>query len=161
MADLVNRSLASTWGYVPITAAEARDLARQLGPVLDPAICLIAEDPAGPCGVALSVPDVNWLLRRIRGRLLPFGWLHVLRLRRRIPDVRLMVLGVLPGRRTGLLARLMTALHRAWRAHGYRYAELSQVFDDNLPMRRVLERTGFPVVKRWAVFRRVPGARRA
>lgn len=158
IADLVNRSFGATWGYVPVCPEEAADLARQLRPIIDPAIVHIAEDDGGPCGVALSLPDANWLVRAIGGRLWPWGWLRLLRLRHRIPWARFMALAVLPGRRaTGISVRLLAATHRAWLARGYQYAELGQVFDDNAMMRRVLERMGLPEIKRYAVFTRLAG----
>jgi GNAT superfamily N-acetyltransferase len=156
-AGLINSTFGALWGYVPITDAEARDLARQLRPVLDPSLCLVAEARGEPCGVVITVPDANWLVRKIGGRLWPFGWLRALWLRRRIPAARVMAMAVLPGRRaSGVAVQLIVATHRALVAKGYRYAEVAQVFDDNVLMRRLLERAGCPVVKRYAVFQRPP-----
>lgn len=154
IARLLNRVFAHVWGYPPVTDAEALDLARDLRAIVDPQLCLIAMYGGETVGVALTIPDANWLIRRINGRLFPFGWLTALRLRRRIPRARFMALGVLPGRATGTAIQLMLATHRALLARGYRYAELSQVFDDNHPMRRLLERMGCPTIKRYAVFER-------
>ena len=157
VARLLNCAFRHMWGYVPVSDAEARNLARQLRPVFDPRLCFVAEHAGEPCGAALTVPDANWLIRRIDGRLWPFGWLQALRLRHRIPRARFMALAVLPGARSaGTAILLMLATHRALGRAGYRYAELSQVFDDNHLMRRLLERMGCPVVKRYAVFQRNP-----
>ena len=155
VAGLINQSFRATWRWCPITRAEALQLAVDLRPILEPGLCLVAEDPRGPCGVALTVPDANWLLRRIGGRLWPIGWLKALWLRHRIPWARFMALAVLPGKRaTGTVIRLMLATHRALVAGGFQYAELSQVFDENVMMRRLLERMGCAVVKRYAVYER-------
>jgi len=155
IADVINRSFGATWRWTPITRAEAVRLATDLRPIIDPRLCLVAEDARGACGVALTVPDANWLLRRIGGRLWPLGWLTAARLRRRIPWARFMALAVLPGRRaSGTALRLLVATHRALVAGGFEYAEGSQVFDDNALMRRLLERMGCAVVKRYAVFER-------
>jgi GNAT superfamily N-acetyltransferase len=155
VSRLMNQAFAHVWGYVPVTEAEAHTLARQLRPILDPNLCFVAEQRGRPCGVALTVPDANWLIRRIGGRLWPLGWLHALRLRRRIPCARIMALAALPGaRHAGTAVSLLVATHRALKRGGYSYAEGSQVFDDNHLMRRLLERMGCPVVKRYAVFER-------
>lgn len=128
-------------------------MARLLRPILDPAIALLAEDDAGPCGVALTVPDVNWLWRKAGGSLWPLGWARLLRWYRRIPQARLMALGLEPRvRGSTLAARLIGQLHHAGLTHGYVRCELSQVFDGNASMRRILDRMGFPVVRRYAVF---------
>jgi len=155
IAELVNAAFNSAWEFPPVTAAEATAEARALAAIVDPSLVWFAEDDGVPVGVAVTVPDPNWLSRRIGGRLLPFGWLAALRLRRRIPWARFMVLAVRPGRRAGATAlRLMVETHRALVSGGYEYAELAQVFDDNATMRGMLERIGAPVVRRFAVFRR-------
>jgi len=155
VADLVNRTLASAWHYEPIGADEAGRLASLLRPVLDPRLALVAEDADGPCAVLLAVPDAWWLWRQAGAALWPIGWARLLRWRRRIPQVRVMALGVLPrARRTGAAVQLLAALHRAGLAAGYRYAELSQVYDDNQAMRRLLDRMGLPVVRRYAIYHR-------
>jgi GNAT superfamily N-acetyltransferase len=155
IAQLINEALADAWHFDPVSEREADDMARLLRAVIDPAIALVAEDGAGPCGVALAMPDVNWLWRRAGGRVFPFGWAQLLRWRRRIPHARMMVLG-LSGRvhRTGLAARLIRALLEAGVSRGYVSGEMSQVYDDNRTMRRMLDRMGFPVVRRYAVFTR-------
>jgi hypothetical protein len=155
VARLLNQAFQHVWGYVPITDAEALAIAKNMAPILDPSLCLIALRRGEPCGVALTVPDANWLFRRIGGRWWPFGWLVALLWRHRIPRARFMALGVPPGRRaTGTAVQLMLATHRALIAGGYRSAELSQVFDENQPMRRLLERMGCQVIKRYVVFER-------
>ncbi len=154
IARLINETLAEAWHFDPIDEQEALQLAALLRPIVDPEIALVAEDAAGPCGVALAVPDVNWLWRRAGGRLWPLGWARLLRWRRRIPQARLMALGVEPRvRGTSVAARLIATLVRTGRRR-YVRGELSQVFDDNVAMRRVLEHMQLPVVRRYAVFSR-------
>lgn len=155
VARLINETLAQAWHFDPIGEQESDEMARLLRPILDPSIALVAEDDFGPCGVALGVPDVNWLWRRAGGRLWPLGWARALRWRRHIPQVRVMALGLAPrAQGTGLAVRLIDQLHRAGIARGFARGELSQVYEDNVAMRRILDRMHFPVVRRYAVFAR-------
>lgn len=155
VAALINETLAGAWHFDPIGEEESDEMARLLRPILDPSIALVAEDDSGPCGVALGVPDVNWLWRRAGGQLWPLGWARALRWRHHIPQARIMALGLAPrARGTGLAARLIDQLHRAGRARGFACGELSQVYEDNEDMRRILDRMRFPVVRRYAVFAR-------
>jgi GNAT superfamily N-acetyltransferase len=152
---MINSTLAEAWHFDPIGEREADAMARLLRPILDPTIALLAEDDTGPCGVALAVPDVNWLWRKAGGRLWPLGWARLLRWYRSIPQARLMALGLEPRvHGSSLAARLIGQLHRAGLARGYVRGELSQVFDDNESMRRILDRMRLPVVRRYAVFTR-------
>jgi GNAT superfamily N-acetyltransferase len=155
VARMINSTLAEAWHFDPIGEREADTMARLLRPILDPTIALLAEDDAGPCGVALAVPDVNWLWRKAGGRLWPLGWARLLRWHRSIPQARMMALGLEPRvHGSSLAARLIGQLHRAGLSRGYVRGELSQVFDDNESMRRILDRMRLPVVRRYAVFTR-------
>jgi GNAT superfamily N-acetyltransferase len=155
ITGLINDTLADAWQYEPISAAESLDLARQLRRVVDPALVLIAEDQHGPCGVALAIPDLNHAWREAGNALWPLGWLALLRARHPVKHVRAIALGVRADHRGGgVMVQLLDAWLRAAHARRYRSAILAQVFDDNLPMRRVLERLGFPAAARYAVFTR-------
>lgn len=155
IARLINETLADAWHFDPIGEREAGEMARLLHPILDPSVALVAEDDSGPCGVALAVPDTNWLWRRAGGRLWPVGWAHLLRWRRHVPQLRLMALGLAHRvQRGGLAARLIDQLLRAGVSGGYTRGEMSQVYEDNARMSRILIRMGFPVVRRYAIFAR-------
>lgn len=150
---LVNETLADAWHYEPITMAEADVMARQLAPVLDPEMALLVEDDAGPCGVALAIPDPNWLWHRAGGRLWPTGWWTVLAERRRIPHLRVLALGVAARcRGSTVVAQLLDAWLGRAAAAGYQSAELAQVFDDNLAMCRLLDHIRLPIHRRFAVY---------
>jgi hypothetical protein len=155
IAGLINETLAEAWHFDPIGEQHAAAMARLLRPILDPSVALVAEDAEGPCGVALGVPDVNWLWQRAGGRLWPLGWARLLRWRRQVPQLRIMALGIARrARQSSVASRLIGQLLRAGVSRGYRLGELSQVYEDNVRMTRILMRMGFPVVRRYAVFRR-------
>jgi GNAT superfamily N-acetyltransferase len=155
VVQLLNATLRDAWHFEPVSEVEAARFAAQLGPVLDRSMALLAEDRDGPCGICLALPDAWWLWRRAGASVLPFGWARLLRWRRRIPHARLLALGVLPrARGSGAIAQLIERVDRAARTGHYTYGELSQVYEDNTPMLRVLDRLRLPVVRRYAVYRR-------
>ena len=69
------------WGFVPPTDAEIRHLAFELKPVVDPDLVLFAEVDGRVVGCAVALPDLNQVLKRMHGRLLPLGLWHFLRRR--------------------------------------------------------------------------------
>jgi GNAT superfamily N-acetyltransferase len=123
---------AENWGFVPPTDAEIRQLAVELRPVADPELVLFAEMDGEPVGCAVTIPDVNQVLKRMNGRLLPLGVLHFLRRRQIITRVRMLLLGVLPRvRRLGLYPLLIAeATERAAR-RGYLRGEVGWTLEDN------------------------------
>ena len=77
--ELANSTIIDNWGYSPVTDAEVQAMAHDLKAVLQPKGVLFAEDKAGkPLGFAITLPDVNTLLKGLNGRLFPFGFIKLL-----------------------------------------------------------------------------------
>jgi GNAT superfamily N-acetyltransferase len=129
---IYRQAWVDNWSFVPPTDAEIRQLAIELKPVADPELVLFAEMNGEPVACAVSIPDVNEVLKKMNGRLLPFGILHFLRRRRIINRVRMLLLGVLPQfRRLGLYPLLVSeAVERAAR-RGYLRGEVGWTLEDN------------------------------
>lgn len=131
------------WGFVPPTDAEIRQLAVDLKPALDPKIVLIAEMRGQPVACAVAIPDMNQVLKRMNGRLLPFGLVHFLRRKQFVRRGRVLLLGVLPAvRRIGLYPLLIFDLYRRGVALGYTRAELSWTLEDNDAVNAGIEAAG-------------------
>ena len=107
---IYNRSLANTWGFVPMSAGEVKQLAGELKQIIVPEMTVCAEIDGRVVGAAFGLPDYNPRIKEIDGRLFPFGFIHLLRNRRAIKRIRLISTNVLPeyqryGRRAGADAR--------------------------------------------------------
>ena len=134
---------SDNWGFVAPTAAEIEQLAADLRPVVDPHIALLAEKDGQAIGCAVAIPDVNQVLKRMNGRLFPFGIVHFLRRRRIIDGARVILVGVLPEfRRVGLYQMLVAHLTRNGHEHGYVRAELSWTLEDNHDINSGIEAAG-------------------
>ena len=143
------------WGFVPMTDAELDHMASSIKPVLDPRFCVIAEVEGDPVGFALQLPDLNQAFAHMNGRLLPLGWLKFLSYRRKIDQARVLTLGVKPGyRRKGLDTMLILHLFSESLMAGYPRGECGWILEDNMPMRRGLERIGGRVYKVYRVYER-------
>ncbi len=132
LQDIYRAAWQDNWGFVAPTDAEVRQLARELRPIVDPAVTVFAELDGAPVGCAVAIPDANEVLARMNGRLFPFGFVHFLKRRSIITRLRVVLLGVLPrARHLGLYPVLIAAIHRGAAASGYRRAELSWTLEDN------------------------------
>ena len=81
--EIYNEAWERNWGFVPYDEEDLDAYAQELQLVFDEHWFMIAEtDGDEAVGVAITVPDVNQVLRRMNGRLLPFGWWHFLRRRK-------------------------------------------------------------------------------
>jgi GNAT superfamily N-acetyltransferase len=153
MQEIYRSAWQDNWGFVPPTDAEIRQLAIELRPILDPEIVLFAERAGRPVGCAVAIPDVTQVLKRMRGRLLPFGVLHFLRRHAIIDQARVLLLGVVPDmRRMGLYPLLIAELHRRGRRQGYRRAELSWTLEDNDAVNAGIEAAGGRCLKTYRLY---------
>jgi GNAT superfamily N-acetyltransferase len=140
--DVYNASWTRNWGFVPLTEAEFVHAADQLRPVIErfPEGVLLAEVAGRAVGFCLAVLDVNQALRRVReGRLFPFGFWHLYRGLRRVDQIRVMALGILPEfRHRGIDAVIYLELLSHAQRLGYRRAEIGWTLEDNRAMNRAI-----------------------
>ena len=137
-----NASWTRNWGFVPLTEAEFVHAAEQLRPVLErfPEGVLLAEVGGRAVGFCLAVLDVNQALARVRGgRLFPFGFWHLYHGLRRVDQIRVMALGILPEfRHRGIDALMYLELLSRGQRLGYRRAEIGWTLEDNRAMNRAI-----------------------
>src|SRR5690606_2795407 len=90
-----NEAWEDNWGFVPMSRAEFDHMAGTLRLLLREQVAYFAEVDGEPAALAVALPDYNLALQRNPGgRLLPFGLLRLLHARTRLPEARLMMLGV-------------------------------------------------------------------
>ena len=106
----------------------------------------------------MTLPDYNVLLKKMKGRLFPFGFLHLLFGRKSIKRVRTLLLGVeAESRLSGIEVLLIHDLFERGLAKGYRGGEMSWILEDNVLMRRPLERMGAAVGKVYRIYEKALG----
>jgi GNAT superfamily N-acetyltransferase len=154
MLQAVYRSAWSrNWGFVPPTDREIGELAAELRPIVDPNLVVFAEKDGRAIGCAVAVPDVNQVLKRMNGRLWPFGIFHFLRRRAIVDQVRLLLLGVVPHfRRRGLYPVLIADMYRRAQTVGYRRGELSWTLEDNEDINAGIEASGGRHYKTYRIY---------
>ncbi len=112
-ATVYNAAWSGNWGFVPYSKADLDAYTIDMQLVFDRNWYMIAEIDGKTIAMAITIPDINQVYKKMQGRLLPLGWFHYLN-RARITDrVRIGFLGVLPEyQHTGVAA---AALHGALR----------------------------------------------
>ncbi len=152
--EIYNEAWENNWGHTPLTDEEVRAYAKDLKPVLDPNWAMIAETADGETvGVALTLPDYNQVLKKLHGRLLPFGWLTALRERKKIDAVRVFALGVKPAyQHTGVAAGLYKRHYDMAAATPQKGGETGWILETNVPMNRGMEAMGGEIVKTYRIY---------
>ena len=157
LLDLYNDIWAKNWGFVPLRERELRHIADNLRFLIRPELALAAEIDGKPVAFALAVPNINPILKKLNGRLLPFGaplLLWHLRMRSTVDSIRLMLLGIrLDYRSQGIDSLLFYELLRTTVRLGVRSCEIGWTAEDNLKVNRAIEAMGGRRVKTYRVYR--------
>ena len=155
--DVYNAAWKDNWGFVPIRREEMMHTAKEMKPILDENWMMVAETADGKtAAMALTVPDINQVLKRMNGRLFPFGWAKFLWYRRQITQVRVGFLGVKPEHQhTGVAAGLYAEHYEMAETTPQKGGELGWILENNAAINRGMEAMGATIVKRYRVYERV------
>jgi len=151
--SLSNECLVKNWGYSPVTDEEVRAMVRDLKQIIQPKGVIFAEDQQGkPVGFAIAMPDINILLKGLGGRLLPLGWLKLIRGIPKLKQYRMFALGVVPAfHGKGVDSLLYRALYESIYSEDMKM-EINYVLEDNDPMNNAIIKLGAKPYRRYRVY---------
>lgn len=133
--QLVNDAYAPLFGFSRMTDRQIDQYVRMYVPVLDLRMVTLVENEADEIvAVGISMPSLSRALQKAHGRLLPFGWFHLLRAllwhRPRVLD--LLLVAVRPDYQgKGVNALLFTDLIPVYQKMGFEYAESNPELEIN------------------------------
>jgi GNAT superfamily N-acetyltransferase len=153
---LVNLTYAPLFGFVPMSNTEIRKFAAQYLPILNPAfVKIIVNEANEPVAFGIGMPNISAGIKKARGRLLPFGFVHILWPKQKSPQLDLLLGAVNPAYRgRGLTMVLAHSLFEAAHKHGLEYIDSHLVLENNLLMRAEYEKMGGLIYKRYRVFQK-------
>ncbi len=151
--EIYNDSWSQNWDFAPMTDEEIDDLARQLKPIIRPAICPLVFYQDEPAGMCIALPDYNQVLKRLNGKLFPLGWLKFLLYKSRINRARLWALGVKRKfHNLGFDSLLYYESFMGAKKLGYTEGEVSWILEDNLAIIRPILMWGGKLYRTYRVY---------
>ena len=148
---LFDRCFEDSWSSTPRTKEEFVAQAQSLQSLVDPEIFPIAEHNGEMVGFFMALPDYNVALKRVNGKLNWWGILKFLWYRRQIKQARVIVICCLPEYRRKMIP--LALIYKAFEeGNAYESAELSWVYGDNDPSRRIIEQTGATIEKTYRMY---------
>jgi GNAT superfamily N-acetyltransferase len=155
-AKVYNAAWSRNWGFVPYSKEDLDEYARTLQLVYAREWFMIAEQEGKTIAMAITIPDIHQVYKKMQGRLLPLGWFYYLIRARIIDRVRVGFLGVLPEyQHTGVAAALYLEHFDVAARTGQDAGEAGWILETNTAMNRGLEAMGGRIVKRWRVYERL------
>lgn len=162
---ILNDAWSDNWGFVPFTPEEVAYAGKKLRPIIHEELNMIAELDGRPVAFMLTFPDVNDALTKIRGKLFPFGWLHMMRWLKfpKGAGMRVPLMGVLKelhnSRLASQLAFMMIETIRieANDKFGSTRGELGWVLEDNQGMVAIADTIESSINREYAIYEKSLG----
>jgi hypothetical protein len=153
--QLFNTTFANNWSSTPRTLEEFLEEAKSLQSLVDPDLFPVAEYNGEMIGFWMGLPDYNIPLRRVGGKLNWIGILKFLWYRRQIDQGRVIAICALPEYRRKMVPLGLIHLGMQGglkKGKPYKRAELSWVFEDNYPSRKLIEAAGGKIYKTYRIY---------
>ncbi len=120
---------------------------------LDENLVHIARSGDKPIGFVVAMPDYNQLIKRINGRLFPFGVLSMLLNRRKIDGARIFMQFVVPEfRNKAVNSAIYYRLMLEGKRKGYTHGEGSAIAEINTESIRSVEGAGGKLYRRYRIY---------
>jgi hypothetical protein len=153
--DLFTTAFTPNWSSTPRNFEEFYEEAKGLQSLIDPDLFPVAEFNGNMIGFWMALPDYNIALKHVGGKLDLWGTLKFLWYRRQIDQGRCITICSLPEFRRkmvplGLIYLGMQGGQK--KGKPYKRAELSWVFEDNMPSRKLTEAAGGTIYKTYRIY---------
>ena len=136
--QLINETYKDLYGFSELSDRQIEQYVNMYFPLADLSLITVIEDRGvnnKMVGMGISIPSLSRALQKCRrGRLLPFGWWHVLRAikQHKTKYVDLLLLGVRPEYRAkGANALLFADLIPRYQAYGFEWGETQVEMETN------------------------------
>lgn len=158
--SILNDAWSDNWGFVPFTPEEVAYAGKKLKTIIKEDLNMIAEVDGRPVAFMLTFPDVHDALKRIDGKLFPFGWLHMLRWLRnpQKAGMRVPLMGVLKEFQNSRLASQLAFMmidkirEQAFGKYNSSRAEIGWILEDNQGMVAIAETIKASINREYAIY---------
>ena len=154
--EIYNVAWEHNWSFIPMSDRELEYSSRQLNPIVVHDLIVVAEKDGEPVGIIGMVPDFNVVLRKMKGSLNPVTIIKALYYSRKIPDLRMMILGIKPEyRNKGVDAILFREGFKGVTRGRYKRVEFSWILEDNINVIRQVEMIGSRLYKIYRIYEKL------
>ena len=134
MFRMLNVAFDDLYGYAPIGEKQIDLYIKQYFGFIRPEyVSIVIDDNDDVIAFGVTIPDMTHALQKCKGRLFPFGFLHLYRALRKNDTIHMYLIGVRPdyqGR--GALALVYSELHKAYLKNGIVKTTTNAQLENNL-----------------------------
>jgi hypothetical protein len=154
---LVNECYAPLFGFVPMSEEEMKRFAAQYLPILDPDFVKVIVDQLNEVvAFVVSMPDMSKGIQKAKGKLFPFGFVHILGSAKKAKQLDLLLGAVKSNYRgKGLTVMLGKSLMETASKRGLETMDSHLILETNTRMRAECENVGGRIYKRYRVYQKL------
>ena len=148
-------SAGDIYGYTPLDEQEMEDLAKRYMPVLDPRFIKAVTVDGEAASFVVAMPDMTEGIQKARGRLLPFGFVKILRAAKKTRQLDLL-LGAIKEkyRGRGLDVLMGVKMFQSAYKAGMEVMDTHHEMESNVRVRAEMLRMGGKLYKRFRIFQK-------
>lgn len=146
---------SNIYGFAPLDEKEMDDLAKRYLPVVNPRFVKAVTKDDEVVSFIIGIPDMTEGIQKARGRLLPFGFIKVLRASKKTKQLDLL-LGAVKERYRGLGLDVLMGVKMLQSASeaGFKTLDTHHEMESNVKVRAEMERMGGVLYKKFRVYQK-------
>jgi hypothetical protein len=151
----MNESFGDIYGFVPMDEIEMQEMAKKHLPVVDLDFVKVVAKEGRVVAFMISLPNMYKGMQKAKGRLFPFGFIHILRAMKSAKTINFMLGAVVPDhQKRGLdlyftLSTINSAIKRKMTS-----VDTHVVMEENLAMMAEFKRYGGFLLKKFRVYQK-------
>jgi hypothetical protein len=147
---------SNIYGYTPLDKREMMDLAKRYLPVLDPRFVKVVTKDEETVAFIVGIPDMTEGIKKARGRLLPFGFLKILRAAKKTKQLDLLLGAIMETYRgRGVDVLLGVGMIMSAQEAGFEMMDTHHELESNVKVRAEMERMGGKLYKKYRVYQKM------
>jgi hypothetical protein len=155
--DLMNECYigSNIYGYTPLDKQEMIDLAKRYLPVLDPRFVKVVTKEGEIVSFIVGIPDMTAGIKKAKGKLLPFGFLKILRAAKKTKQLDLLLGAVKECHRgRGLDVLMGVGMIMSAKEAGFEVMDTHHELESNVKVRAEMEKMGGKLYKKYRVYQK-------
>ncbi|MGZ5438649.1 MAG: hypothetical protein ACXWFJ_02260, partial [Candidatus Aminicenantales bacterium] len=143
------------YGFAPLEEQEMDDLAKRFLPIIDPRFVKVVAKDGEVLAFIIAMPDMTEGIIKARGRLFPFGFIHVLRAAKKTKQLDLLLGAVkVSYRGQGLDVLMGVKVLQSASEAGMEMIDTHHEMEANVKVRAEMERMGGTIYKKFRAFQK-------
>jgi len=151
----MNASFGNIYGFVPMSEAEMHEMAKKYLPVMDMEFVKVIVKEGQVIAFVISMPNMYKGMQKAKGRLFPFGFIHILKAIKTATTVNIMLGAVVPEhQKKGLDLYLFLTTVKSAIKRGMTSVDTHVVMEENYNMMAEFERHNALLIKKFRVYQK-------